>query len=265
MPEFRTNCNWHFNFIGNTQKNLKQSENLGGLSEETQKKDMGRVKPSEDSYSMSNHTSENSLKENTFEIVVDQRSNKEHVKHEKLSESHTYDERLVIESPVPDILLENISRRDKTEFSKMRYTAVTCSPDNFIRKNYSLRTQVSRRKTEILVLVTMYNEDESALTRSLYSIVKNIRYLCSKKHGRKHSQWGAKGWEKVVVCVVADGKKNICPRVLERLGLLGVYQDVSKTEVNGIPVQAHIYEYTSQICIDSESKFLGKENGIRIK
>jgi chitin synthase len=41
------------------------------------------------------------------------------------------------------------------EFTHMRYTAVTCDPDQFPAKGYNLRQQELRRPTELFIVVTM--------------------------------------------------------------------------------------------------------------
>jgi chitin synthase len=47
------------------------------------------------------------------------------------------------------------------------------------------------------------------------------------------------------------------------LAALGVYQkDVGKNKVDNKQVQAHLYEYTTQLSIDPELKFKGLEKGI---
>ncbi|KAA1099577.1 Chitin synthase, class 3 [Puccinia graminis f. sp. tritici] len=75
--------------------------------------------------------------------------------------------------------------------------------------------------------------------------------------------WGKDGWKKVVVCIVADGRKVIHPRVLDCLSVLGVYQDgVGSNMVQAQPVTAHIYEFTTQLSVDSDLKFKGLEKGI---
>ncbi|PQE26207.1 chitin synthase 2 protein [Rutstroemia sp. NJR-2017a BBW] len=44
---------------------------------------------------------------------------------------------------------------------------------------------------------------------------------------------------------------------------MGVYQDgIAKNLVNGREVQAHVYEYTTQVSLDSDLKFKGAEKGI---
>lgn len=70
--------------------------------------------------------------------------------------------------------------------------------------------------------------------------MKNIAHLCSRNKSRT---WGPDGWKKVVVAIIADGRKKIHPRVLDCLAALGVYQDgVAKNVVNNKVVQAHVYE-----------------------
>ena len=49
---------------------------------------------------------------------------------------------------------------------------------------------------------------------------------------------------------------RINARTLAVLAAMGVYQDgVAKNAVNGKPVSAHIFEYTTQISIDSSLRF----------
>ncbi|KAF9577156.1 Chitin synthase, class 2, partial [Lunasporangiospora selenospora] len=75
--------------------------------------------------------------------------------------------------------------------------------------------------------------------------------------------WGKDGWKKVVVCVVADGRKKVHPRVLKVLAAMGAYQEgIAKDNVGGKPVTAHIYEYTTQHMVDSELKVRGADRGV---
>lgn len=49
---------------------------------------------------------------------------------------------------------------------------------------------------------------------------------------------------------------RIHTRTLAMLAALGIYQDgVAKNAVNGKPVTAHIFEYTTQISIDPQLQF----------
>jgi chitin synthase len=146
---------------------------------------------------------------------------------------------LVLDNPVPSKLTSFLPRRD-SEFTHMRYTAATCDPDDFVRDGYTLRPALFGRETQLFITVTMFNEDEILFTRTMHGIMRNIAHLCSRSRSRV---WGKDGWQKVVVCVVADGRRDIHPRVLDVLAAMGVYQDgIAKNLVNGKEVKAHIYE-----------------------
>ena len=70
--------------------------------------------------------------------------------------------------------------------------------------------------------------------------------------------WGPDAWKKIVVCVISDGRKNINQRTQNLLAVMGCYQDgVMKNEVDGKKVQAHVFEYTSQIDIDDNLTVTG--------
>lgn len=80
---------------------------------------------------------------------------------------------------------------------------------------------------------------------TMHGIMKNIRHLCSRNSSKT---WGEGSWEKVVVCIVSDGRKKCDPQVYNYLAAMGVYQEgVAKREVNGKEVQAHVYEVCSFI------------------
>ena len=169
---------------------------------------------------------------------------------------------LILECKIPTILYSFLPRRDDIEFTHMRYTAVTCDPDDFIDRGYKLRQNMGRttRETELLICVTMYNENELDFTRTMHGVMKNISHFCSRNRSRT---WGKDGWEKIVVCIIADGRQKAHPRTLDALAAMGVYQDgIAKNLVNSRPVTAHLYEYTTQVSLDSDLRFKGAEKGI---
>ncbi|CAO3600611.1 unnamed protein product [Absidia cylindrospora] len=167
---------------------------------------------------------------------------------------------LVLENPVPTKYLQTVQRRDAHEFTHMRYTAATCDPAKFIEEKYQLRQQLMNRETELFIVLTMYNEDEVLFARTMHGVMKNIAHLCSRD---KSKTWGSRGWEKVVVCIVSDGRTKIHPRTLSLLAALGVYQEgLAKNIVGDKPVTAHIYEHTTQISIDPEMKVKRADKGI---
>ncbi|KAK2695495.1 Chitin synthase 2 [Fusarium oxysporum] len=169
---------------------------------------------------------------------------------------------LVLECKIPTILYSFLPRRGEVEFTHMRYTAVTCDPDDFVERGYTLRQTFGKtvRETELFICVTMYNEDEIGFTRTMHAVMKNISHFCSRSRSRT---WGETGWQKIVVCIVSDGREKIHPRTLDALAAMGVYQHgIAKNFVNNRAVQAHVYEYTTQVSLDSDLKFKGAEKGI---
>lgn len=169
---------------------------------------------------------------------------------------------LILECKIPTILYSFLPRRDEVEFTHMRYTAVTCDPDDFVSKGYKLRQNIgnTERETELFICVTMYNENEIDFTRTMHAVMKNVSHFCSRSKSRT---WGENGWQKIVVCIVADGRTKVHPRTLDALAAMGVYQEgIAKNMVNQKEVQAHVYEYTTQVSLDSDLKFKGAEKGI---
>ncbi|KAH7322942.1 class 2 chitin synthase [Stachybotrys elegans] len=169
---------------------------------------------------------------------------------------------LVLECKIPTILYSFLPRRDEIEFTHMRYTAVTCDPDDFVERGYKLRQCIGKttRETELFICITMYNEDEIGFTRTMHAVMKNISHFCSRTRSRT---WGETGWQKIVVCIISDGREKIHPRTLDALAAMGVYQHgIAKNFVNNRAVQAHVYEYTTQVSLDSDLKFKGAEKGI---
>jgi len=169
---------------------------------------------------------------------------------------------LILECKIPTILYSFLPYKNATEFTHMRYTAVTCDPDEFCERGYKLRQQIAPtiRETELLICVTMYNENEIDFTRTMHAVMKNVAHFCSRAKSRT---WGEDGWEKIVVCIVSDGRNAVHPRTLDALAAMGVYQSgIAKNLVNQKEVTAHVYEYTTQVSLDPDLKFKGREKGI---
>ncbi|KAG5653681.1 hypothetical protein H0H81_011433 [Sphagnurus paluster] len=137
---------------------------------------------------------------------------------------------------------------DQYESKFMRYSAVTCEPDDFVQSGFRLRQTKLKRKTELMIAITMYNEDEELFCRTMNGVVKNIAEL----HKRQGGKWGVDSWKKVVVCIISDGRKKIDPGTLAAIAKVGVYQEhTAVPELNSKPVVAHLYEYTSRVAFPS--------------
>ncbi|WPG99896.1 chitin synthase a [Acrodontium crateriforme] len=168
---------------------------------------------------------------------------------------------LILECKIPTILYSFLPRRDDTEFTHMRYTAVTCDPDEFVDRGYQLRQNMGAgRETELFICITMYNENEIDFTRTMHGVMRNIAHFCSRTRSRT---WGKDGWEKIVVAVISDGREKCHPRTLDALAAMGCYQSgIAKNVVNQREVKAHVYEYTTQVSLDADLRFKGAEKGI---
>ncbi|KAF8997184.1 chitin synthase-domain-containing protein [Cyathus striatus] len=140
-----------------------------------------------------------------------------------------------VEHPNPPKLLTLCPLTTTREFTHMRYTAATCDPNTFLSSGFTLRQTHydPPRRTELFIVMTMYNEDEELFCRTM--------------HG---------GWKKVVVCVVSDGRGKVNARTLSVLAAMGCYQEgVAKSQIGE-------KEYTTQISITPSLKIEGAEKGI---
>ncbi|QIW94661.1 hypothetical protein AMS68_000179 [Peltaster fructicola] len=174
------------------------------------------------------------------------------------------DGNLILDCPVPPRLLNQVRSSDapqRDEFSHMRYSAATCDPADFYKKRFTLRQCLfsKRRHTELFIVVTMYNEEDELLARTLMGVIKNIEYMESRTSSKT---WGQDSWKKIVVCIVSDGRAKINPRTRAVLAAMGVYQDgIAKQQVNGEDVTAHIYEYTTKMNLEIKKGVVNVKKG----
>jgi chitin synthase len=161
-----------------------------------------------------------------------------------------------VPTPVHSAIEAKYAQTRTTEFSHMRYSAVTCDPDEFTEANgWSLRTKMYQRQTEILIAVTSYNEDKTLYARTLHGVMLNIRDICKtkqSKYWKRSAEEGQPGWQKITVALIVDGLEPMDKSVLDVLATVGVYQDgVMKKQVDGKDTVAHIFEYTTQLSVDA--------------
>ncbi|KAI0250489.1 glycosyltransferase family 2 protein [Lactifluus subvellereus] len=183
-------------------------------------------------------------------------------RHKTLKRVELFHGNFVLDSAVPTKLLNLCLHKDEREFTHMRYSAATGDPNDFKQNGFTLR-QVHYeppRRTELFIVMTMYNEDDTLFTRTMHGVMKNITYLCKRDRSKT---WGKEGWKKVVVCIVSDGRQKINSRTLSVVAAMGAYQEgIATNVVNGKPVVAHIYEYTTQISVTPSNKIEGAEKGL---
>ena len=111
----------------------------------------------------------------------------------------------VLDCKVPAPFLDLLPEKTANEFTDTRYTAATCDPADFKKQKFDLRQQLSKRSTEIFIVITLYNESEELFLRTMRGVLQNIAYFCSLQGS---TMWGKDGWQKIVVCIVADGRKK---------------------------------------------------------
>ena len=130
----------------------------------------------------------------------------------------------MVDTEVPKKLLDLSAIKKQLEFTVMRYTAATCDPNDFQNSGFTLRQTLydPPRRTELFIVMTMYNEDEELFCRTMHGVMKNVAHLCKRDRSKT---WGKEGWKKVVVCVVSDGRQKINSRTLSVFATIGAYQD----------------------------------------
>lgn len=153
----------------------------------------------------------------------------------KLNSTHRlFHGNFVLDNPVPKKLLDMCPNRNDREFTHMRYSAATCDPNDFKDSGFTLR-QVHYdppRRTELFIVMTMYNEEEELFCRTMHGVIKNIAHLCKRDRSKT---WGKEGWKKVVVCIVSDGRGKINSRTLSVIAAMGAYQEgVAKVSFDDI-------------------------------
>lgn len=173
------------------------------------------------------------------------------------------------EYPVPSAIVNAVEPKwaatNTTEFTHMRYSAVTVDPDDFTRENgWSLRVSNYNRPTELLIAVTSYNEDKVLYSRTMHALMLNIRDICktkSSKFWRRTAEEGIPGWHRITVALICDGLDPMDKSVLDILATMGVYQDgVMKKEVDDKPTVCHMFEYTSQVSVDTTPQLILPHN-----
>eukprot|EP00158_Paraphelidium_tribonemae_P007046 Partr_v1_DN28088_c0_g1_i2_m57371 putative monooxygenase len=230
--------------------------------------------------------------------------------------------------PVPAQTLQLCDKqyRSVDEFKSLTYTPVLCEPEDFTREHgYSLRQNRNGRSTELLIAITMYNESDEFMIRTLTAVFRNIRYFCELNRAYRRSAqssegvaksrdssaladggvgvgvsqgsdsnsyvrnpdaklphleaglrgeqiWTENGWQKIVLCIISDGRFKIHHRVKKMLEVMGVMQEGLIMPEIADPmdeqgqiknVTAHLFEYTCQSMVDTDHSIRsGTKNGI---
>ncbi|KAL4882875.1 chitin synthase-domain-containing protein [Aspergillus karnatakaensis] len=149
-------------------------------------------------------------------------------------------------------LLPNVNPNEDNEFTTVRYSAVTCKPENF-NGRYTLRQMLFAEpwQTVLLIAVQLCDESGKYLARTLDSIFINIEFLCSREGGWRH-----RGWKKCVLCILVNGRANLSTGAQALLTILGLWQYLGAREVDGYKVSAHVFEHTTCLGVPPRSRRL---------
>jgi chitin synthase len=163
-----------------------------------------------------------------------------------------------IRIPAPKEYLEACSSIRQPEFTHVDYTPVLDSPDDF---DYNMRQNTLNRPTELFIVITMYNESEVLLARTLHASIENIRQLCRSTLPRS---WGPNGWMNAVICIIADGASKINQRALKLLNVMGIYPDGFELSLvyDEKPVVGHLFQFTTQVSVDEHFRRYTYSDGI---
>ncbi|KAF4598284.1 hypothetical protein EYR38_006680 [Pleurotus pulmonarius] len=162
----------------------------------------------------------------------------------------------VLSSDVPPAMVMPFSSRGEPEMTKTRYTAVTGDPDEFEKRGFSLRQNEMGRKTELFIVITMYNviTPPSVVELMLMTSIVGRRRALLSDNARCDAEY--------LPSMYSQKFTNLGSRRLEKGR--SVYQDVGqmKNLVNGEEVTAHLFEYTTSFGLDSNIHFRYPDKGI---
>lgn len=146
-----------------------------------------------------------------------------------------------------DLLWEDVDVADPTEYTYSRYTPIiTEDARDFGSDGYSLRVQHKfSRHIKLLICVTLYNEDQDTLGKTLLGICENLEVLY-RQYGRDGNKNGL-DWQEVAVCIIQDGVDHCDSSVLAASTVQGFFSsNLKQEEAVGLPVSMHLYEYTAR-------------------
>jgi len=139
-----------------------------------------------------------------------------------------------------------VSINDEEEFTHMRYTPVTTkNPSNFDTEGNKLLCMERSRCVDILIVITMYNENAEELNMTLRKICKNVEYMT------RNSLPGLDGkdaWKRVAACIVSDGRQKANPNTLKYAKEIGIFDaEIMTISSLGSDVSLHLFEYSIQL------------------
>lgn len=160
---------------------------------------------------------------------------------------------------------------DEDEAKRVWYTPVfSPRPEDFTNHGYRLRSVEMQRRPRLLICITIYNEGPQQLKATLRKLVNNLAFLQKQQPGHAKTLGGAFAgddvWKNVLVCIVADGREQISPKMLDYLEAIGLYdEDLLTINSAGIGAQCHLFEHTLQLTDNNNRPLLPLQTVFALK
>lgn len=136
----------------------------------------------------------------------------------------------------------------------MYYTA--CSTKNvsdFSSDGYRLQCVQNERAVQMMIVITMYNEDEQELHSTLRKVANNITHVRSQQLPGYEAE---NAWQNILVVIVSDGRREANPGTLGYLQNIGMFDyDAMYINMRGVEVNCHIFESTVRLMKDQQKRF----------
>jgi len=135
---------------------------------------------------------------------------------------------------------------DPMEFTHARYTpVVTEDARDFGIDGYTLRLQRMDRRIKLLICVTLYNEDQDTVHKTMAGICDCLEVIYEKfvdGDGNKSLDW-----TEVACIIIQDGLKNAAEDFIASSTVQGFFSPVViQSEVMSTPTALHLFEYTAR-------------------
>jgi chitin synthase len=129
---------------------------------------------------------------------------------------------------------------DDEEFIDLRYTAcMSKKPINFTPDGYRLRCFEKNYRIKMFLVVTMYNEEDTEMERTMRGVNENLQHLVQSE--------GKEMWQRYLCCIVSDGRTKANPNTLNYMASLGFYDgDLIRKPSANFDVRLHMFEFTAQ-------------------
>jgi len=128
------------------------------------------------------------------------------------------------------------------QFTHLRYTCcVSAKPITFTSDGYRLQCFEKGYRIKCLHVVTMYNEDDKELVRTLRGLCFNLQHLAQVE--------GPDVWKKFAVAIVIDGRTKANKETLRYASSAGFFSEELMNDAldQNMSPTMHLFEYTAQL------------------